>query len=84
MSFYVYLLQCADDSYYTGYTTDLERRLREHNQSSGRAAKYTRSHRPVKLCYFEEFSKRSQAMKREYQLKQLSHLEKEQLAQTLT
>lgn len=79
MSYYAYLIKCADDSYYSGYTTDLKRRLSEHNSSSGKAAKYTRSRQPVKLHYFEEFSSRSEAMKREYQLKQLSHQEKEQL-----
>lgn len=70
-SWYVYILRCADDSLYTGITTDLERRVVEHNR--GRAgAKYTRSRRPVEIAYFEAAHDRSQALKREYQIKSLS------------
>ena len=80
MSHYAYLAHCADDSYYAGYTTDLARRIKEHNSNTAQTAKYTRARQPVKLGYFESFSSRSEAMKREYELKQLKHEEKERLA----
>ena len=73
--YYAYILSCADGTYYSGYTTDLERREKTHN--SGKGAKYTRSRLPVKVVYFEEFSSKSEALKREYELKQLSHKAKE-------
>lgn len=82
MSHFAYLAHCADGSYYGGYTTDLERRLKEHNAKKGQAAKYTRVRQPVELSYFEEFSTHSEAMQREYELKQLSHQEKEKLAES--
>ncbi len=71
---FVYILRCADDSLYTGWTTDLERRLRQHNQ--GRGAKYTRSRSPVTLVYAERQPNRRAAMQREYQLKQLTRAQK--------
>jgi len=75
---YVYLLSCSDQSLYCGITTNLERRLKEHNQ--GRAgAKYTRARRPVRLVYQREFSDRASAAKFEYQLKQLDRSAKQQL-----
>ena len=77
MSHYVYMIECADDTLYTGYTTDVERRITEHNQGEG--AKYTRGRRPVKLCYQEEFTSRSKAQKREYRIKQLTRKEKKEL-----
>jgi len=80
VSYYVYLAQCADGTFYCGYTTDLRRRIKEHNQLDNRGAKYTRPRRPVELKYFEKFPNRSQAMKREHELKQLSHAGKQQLA----
>ena len=73
--YYAYILSCADGTYYSGYTTDLEKREKTHN--SGKGAKYTRSRLPVKVVYFEEFSSKSEALKREYELKQLSHKAKE-------
>lgn len=75
--YYAYILSCADGTYYSGYTTDLERREKTHN--SGKGAKYTRSRLPVKVVYFEEFSSKSEALKREYELKQLSHKAKEKI-----
>ena len=72
--FFVYLLRCSDDSLYCGWTTDLNRRLAAHN--SGKGAKYTRTRRPVELVYFEELENKSSAMKREYEIKQLSRAEK--------
>jgi len=68
MSYSVYILQCADDTLYTGIATDLNRRLTEHN-SSEKGAKYTRSRRPVRLVYSETFPDRSSASRREYEIK---------------
>jgi putative endonuclease len=73
----VYVIECADGSYYTGYTTDLERRLREHDEGEG--AKYTRGRTPVELVHTERFDSRSAAMSREYEIKQLTRVQKERL-----
>jgi len=62
------MLECADGTFYTGISTDLERRLKEHNSSS-KGAKYTRARRPVKLVYSERHKDRSSASKREYEIK---------------
>ena len=75
---YVYMVQCSDDSLYTGVTTDLERRVDEHNHGPN-AARYTRPRRPVKLVYAEVAECRSTACKREHALKQLSVSQKRQL-----
>lgn len=64
---YVYILQCSDDSLYTGWTTNLERRLSEHN--TGRGGRYTRIHRPVEMVFTEEHPTRSAAMQREAAIK---------------
>ena len=74
---YVYILRCADDSYYTGYTTDPERRIAEHNAGDG--AKYTRGRTPVEPVFLAAFDSQSTAMAREYEIKQLRRREKEQL-----
>lgn len=74
---YVYILKCKDNSFYTGWTTDLSKRIQRHNLGLG--AKYTRSRRPVELIYFETFENKSEALKREYQIKQLSRKQKEKL-----
>ena len=66
--YYVYILKCADDTLYTGITTELERRVDEHNGSE-KGAKYTRVRRPVILIYSEVYNDRSSASKREYQIK---------------
>lgn len=66
--YYVYMVQCADSTLYTGIATELERRIKEHNESD-KGAKYTRARRPVELVYFEEFADRSSASKREYMIK---------------
>ena len=71
---YVYILKCADNTFYTGYTTDPERRAKVHN--SGKGAKYTRSRRPVELIYTEEFDDKREAQRREYAIKQLTRTEK--------
>jgi putative endonuclease len=75
MKWHVYILQCADDSLYTGITTELKRRLAEHN-SPLKAAKYTRARQPVKLVFSEKASDRSAALVREAALKKLSRTEK--------
>ncbi len=74
MAAYVYILRCGDGSLYTGWTDDLERRLKAHQ--SGQGARYTRSHLPVDLVYREEVADRSAALKREWEIKQLSREEK--------
>ena len=74
---WVYVIECADGSFYTGYTTDVERRVREHD--CGEGAKYTRGRTPVELVHAEEFGSKSAAMSREYEIKQLSRAEKEAL-----
>ena len=71
---YVYILECCDNTLYTGWTNDLEKRIKVH--SSGKGAKYTRGRLPVKLVYFEKFHDKRLAMKREYAIKQLSREEK--------
>jgi putative endonuclease len=76
---YVYVLQCADDTLYTGYTTNIERRVTEHD--SGEGAKYTRGRTPVELVHVESFDSRSAAMSREYEIKQLSRAAKESLVE---
>ena len=76
---YVYVLECADGTFYTGYTTDVERRVREHDDGEG--AKYTRGRTPVELVYSVAYDSRSAAMSREYELKQLSRGEKERLVE---
>ncbi|SDL98648.1 putative endonuclease [Halogranum gelatinilyticum] len=74
---YVYIVECHDGTYYTGYTTDVERRVDEHNDGTG--AKYTRGRTPVELVHTESFDSKSGAMSREYEIKQLTRREKEQL-----
>ena len=76
---YTYIVRCRDGSLYTGWTTDLERRLCAHNEGTG--AKYTRSRRPVELVYAESFDTKEEAMRREYAIKQMTHEEKLKLLQ---
>jgi putative endonuclease len=75
----VYVLRCKDTSLYTGVTTDIERRIDEHNNNNKLAASYTKSRRPVKLVYSETCDDRSQALKREMGIKRLSKKQKEAL-----
>ncbi|NLY46634.1 MAG: GIY-YIG nuclease family protein [Tissierella sp.] len=72
--FYVYILKCSDNSLYTGYTVDLEKRLITHNK--GKASKYTRGRLPVELIYYEELPTKSDALKREYEIKQMKRPKK--------
>ena len=73
---YTYILECADHTYYTGWTNDLMKRLQAHQ--SGKGAKYTKTRRPVTLLYFETFATKQDAMRREYAIKQLKRAQKEQ------
>ncbi len=74
---YTYILECADGTYYTGWTNDLEKRVQDHNEKKG--AKYTRSRTPVRLVYREEFETKKEALQREAAIKRLSRAEKEAL-----
>jgi len=82
MSYFVYILECSDKSLYTGITTNIEKRLNEHNTSS-KGAKYTKARRPVKLVYQEPAQDRSAASKREYAIKKLTRTKKLQLIKTI-
>jgi putative endonuclease len=77
MPFFCYILECCDGTYYTGWTTDPERRVKQHNRGTG--AKYTRTHRPVRLVYVEPQSDRSTAMRREIAIKRMPHERKTRL-----
>jgi len=82
MAFFCYIVECVDGTYYTGWTTDPNRRERQHNH--GKGAKYTRMHGPVKLVYVEEVNDRSTAMKREWTIKHLKREQKQRLIHTST
>ncbi|AKU06376.1 GIY-YIG nuclease family protein [Haloferax sp. Atlit-12N] len=77
---FVYVIECSDGSLYTGYTTDVERRVAEHD--AGEGAKYTRGRTPVELVHVEEFDSKSAAMSREYEIKQLRRREKQRLVES--
>lgn len=81
MSWFLYIVECADASYYTGITTDIDRRIDEHN--NGKGAKYTQGRGPVSLVYTENFEDRSQASKREFEIKALTKDQKKKLIQSL-
>ena len=74
---FVYVVECSDGSFYTGYTTDVQRRVEEHDR--GRGGKYTRGRTPVELRHVERFDSRSAALSREHEIKSLSRAEKERL-----
>jgi putative endonuclease len=80
-NYYVYIVSCSDGSFYTGYAADVKKRVAVHNTGKT-GAKYTKTRRPVKLVYSEELSSKSEAMKREYAIKQLTHIEKKKLVQS--
>ena len=79
---YTYILKCRDNSLYTGWTNDIDKRLKAHND--GKGAKYTKSWRPVELIYYEKYETKEEAMKREYAIKQLTKKEKLALIQSKT
>ena len=74
---YTYILECKDGTYYTGWTNNLEKRLKDHNE--GRGAKYTKARLPVSLIYYEEFQTKEEAMRREYAIKHMTRSDKEKL-----
>ena len=78
---YLYVLLCADGTYYTGVTTEMDRRLAEHN-GSVRGAKYTRTRRPVRLVYCRAYEDRSSAQKAEHAFKRYSHAQKKQIVES--
>jgi len=84
MTYSLYILQCADGTYYTGITTDVTRRIDEHNGQSGSGAKYTASRRPVTLVYEDNFPSRSAALKEELRVKKLTRAQKQDLISGLT
>lgn len=71
---YTYILRCSDGSLYTGWTNNLEKRIKDHND--GKGAKYTKPRRPVVLAYYEEFQTKEEAMRREWEIKRLTRKEK--------
>ncbi len=77
-SWYIYIVRCNDGTLYTGITKDLDKRIHEHNSGDG-GAKYTRFRRPVTLVYTEQVESRSDAAKREYQLKKMPLIKKNEL-----
>lgn len=77
--FFVYILKCADGTFYCGKTTDIARRLRQHNGEIKGGAKYTLVRRPVKVVYIEELDNLGNALKREFQIKKLKREEKQAL-----
>ncbi len=76
---FVYIVKCADGSFYTGITNNVERRVKEHNQSNTVGSKYIRTRRPVTLVYSKKIRTRSEALKREFEIKHLSRETKEKL-----
>ena len=80
-TWFIYILRCSDNSLYTGITTDINRRLHEHNHTAD-GAKYTRSRRPLTVVYYEKTTSRSLAASREYKIKNLTRLKKEDLIRT--
>jgi putative endonuclease len=78
MSYFVYMLECEDESFYIGTTNDVEKRFATH--LSGKGASYTRSHKPLRVVYKEEVADKSAALKREHVLKKLTHIQKIQLS----
>lgn len=84
VAFFVYVAHCSDGSYYTGITTDMDRRERAHNGEVQGGARYTKTRRPVRLVYHESYPNRSAASKRESMLKKLSHAQKARLVSQVT
>lgn len=80
---FVYLLRCKDNSLYCGQTNNVEKRVQEHTTSKNKSSKYTKAHRPLKLVYVEKVKSLSDALKREYEIKQLTKKQKELLVQGL-
>jgi len=79
MSYYVYIVECSDSSFYTGYTKNIRKRLDRHNGISWGGARYTKTRRPVFLAFLEKYNSKKEATQREYQIKQLDHGGKKEL-----
>ena len=79
---YTYMLECSDHTFYTGWTNDLQKRIRTHNARKG--GKYTKVRTPVKLVYYETFPTKQEAMRREWEIKRLTRKEKEALIEGST
>jgi putative endonuclease len=80
MPYYVYMILCEGNNFYTGYTKNLDSRM--HLHMKGKAARYTRMHKPKKIVYVEEFDSRAAAMKKEKRIKRLNHSQKAALTKT--
>jgi len=80
-SYHTYILECADESFYTGYSSDLSKRLIQHNTGCG--GRYTRARTPVKLVYSEEYNTRKEAMQREIEIKKYSRVKKKALIECI-
>lgn len=80
--YYTYILECSDGTYYCGYTNNVAERVKTHNE--GKGAKYTKSRRPVKVIYYEEFKTKSEAMKREAEIKKMTRAMKKALIEGKT
>jgi putative endonuclease len=78
--YFTYILLCSDGSYYTGSTNDIKKRFKDH--LSGKGARYTKSHKPKKIVYREEFATKSEALKREAEIKKWPRKKKERLVKT--
>jgi putative endonuclease len=79
--YYVYILLCSDDSFYTGYTKNVDKRVKLH--SCGKGARYTKMHKPKRVAYIETHMSRAEAMKREKAIKKLSHQDKLKLTRSV-
>ena len=79
MKYFFYIVRCSDDSLYSGITTDLKRRIEEHNSDGKKGAKYLRAKKPVQLVYFEKFKDRNSALVREAEVKKLPKSKKKQI-----
>ena len=82
MPYYVYIILCDNGSFYTGYTKDIDKRLKLH--VNGRGAKYTKMHKPKKIAYTESYEQRAEAMRREKMIKKLNHKQKQVLIKSQT
>ena len=83
MNWFIYIIECNDQSFYTGITNSLERRIHEHNFSKSIGSRYVRTRRPAKLVYSQITNSRSEALKREAEIKKLSRLRKHQLIESV-
>jgi len=80
--YYVYIIRCEGNNFYTGYTKNVNSRMKRH--MNGKGARYTKMHKPEKLAYVQKFSSRAEAMKREKRIKRLNHCQKLDLTNSYT